>query len=79
MRHLVLLRGAPGTGKSTFIKNNGLEPWTLNPDNIRMMFQAPILTSDGEYRISSQNDKKVWRFLFDTLEKRMEQRARAKE
>jgi predicted kinase len=72
MRHLVLLRGAPGTGKSTFIKNNGLEPWTLNPDNIRMMFQAPILTSDGEYRISSQNDKKVWRFLFDTLEKRME-------
>ena len=32
MRTLLLMRGAPGCGKSTFIKQHGLEPYTLCAD-----------------------------------------------
>ena len=34
MRQLVLLRGAMGSGKSTWVKNNHLEDFTLSPDYI---------------------------------------------
>ena len=37
MRTLVLLRGLPGAGKSTWIKEQGLEPYTLSADQIRLL------------------------------------------
>lgn len=72
MRHLVLMRGPMGAGKSTWIKEKGLEQYTLSSDDIRLLFQSPVLTPDGNYGISQSNDNKVWRFLFDLLEERME-------
>lgn len=71
MRTLVIFRGSPACGKSTFIKEHNLEQYTLSADNIRLMCQAPILTTDGRYSISCENDKKVWNILFDILEERM--------
>lgn len=71
MRKFVLMRGAQGSGKSTFIKNVGWEPYTLSADTIRMQFQSPVLGLDGKYHVSSTNDRKVWKFLFDLLEERM--------
>jgi predicted kinase len=71
MRQLVLMMGAPGAGKSTFIKEKGLEPYTLSPDTIRVMYQNPVLTKDGVTQITSANDKVVWEFLFRVLEERM--------
>ena len=44
MRRLVLLRGIPGAGKSTWVKKNGLEKFTLSSDNIRLMLHSPALT-----------------------------------
>lgn len=35
MRTLLLMRGAMGSGKSSFIKENGLEPYTLEGDKFR--------------------------------------------
>lgn len=73
MRNLVVLRGCPGAGKSTWIKENGLEPYTLCPDTIRTMVCAPVYTeqNDTEMTISQQNESYVWSLLFELLEKRM--------
>ena len=71
MRTLLMFRGAPGCGKSTFIKNHGLEQYSLSADNIRLMCQAPIQKADGTYGISQNNDAYVWKLLFEMLELRM--------
>lgn len=71
MRTLVIFRGSPACGKSTFIKEHDLEQYTLSADNIRLMCQSPVLTVDGGQAINCTNDKKVWNILFDILEERM--------
>ena len=43
MRTIYILRGAPASGKSTWIENNHLEQYTLSADKIRVMYQSPIL------------------------------------
>lgn len=71
MRNLFLLRGCPASGKSTFIKQNGLEPYTLSADNIRTMYQSPKLGIDGKMGITQSNDGEVWELLMYLLENRM--------
>ena len=71
MRVLLLMRGAMGCGKSTFIEQNGLKPYTLCADDIRLLCQAPVLGTDGNYCISQKNEKVVWQTLFNILETRM--------
>lgn len=71
MRVLLLMRGAMGCGKSTFIEQNGLKPYTLCADDIRLLCQAPVLGKDGNYCISQKNEKVVWQTLFNILETRM--------
>lgn len=74
MRTLLLLRGAPGCGKSTWIKNNGLEAYTLCPDELRKLCSSPDLQPDGHFTISQErnNEAAVWEVLFKILEHRME-------
>lgn len=72
MRVLLLMRGAPGVGKSTYIEKNGLKPYALSADEIRMMYQSPVLQVDGTEQIAFMNDRAVWNTLFELLEARME-------
>lgn len=72
MRVLLLMRGAPGVGKSTYIEENGLKPYALSADEIRMMYQSPVLQVDGTEQIAFMNDRAVWNTLFELLEARME-------
>lgn len=72
MRVLILLRGAPGCGKTTWIESNGLKPYSLSADDLRVMCQSPILGVDGSYGISQSNDGIVWKTLFQLLEARMQ-------
>lgn len=72
MRVLLLLRGSAGCGKSTWIEQNGLKPYTLSSDDIRLMFQSPVMQVDGTDGISQNNDKLVWKTLFSLLEQRMQ-------
>lgn len=73
MRTLVILRGAMGAGKSTWLKENGLEAYTLSPDTIRLMYSSPQMQPDEfEYTITQKNDDAVWSLLFEILEKRMQ-------
>lgn len=72
MRSLVILRGSPGSGKSTWIKEMGLENYTLCADTLRLLTESPILVADKMHRVISQkNDSYVWQLLFELLEKRM--------
>ena len=71
MKTLLMFRGAPGCGKSTFIKEHGLEPYSLSADNIRLMCQAPVQKADGSYSISQANNNYVWKLLFEILEQKM--------
>lgn len=72
MRTLVILRGSPGSGKSTWIKDMGLENYTLCADTIRLLVESPIIVPDKKHRVISQkNDGYVWQLLFELLEKRM--------
>lgn len=73
MRNLVILRGAPGSGKSTWIEKNNLKSYTLCADDIRLMAEAPVLVAHKTHRtISQSNDNYVWSLLFEFLEKRMQ-------
>ena len=72
MRTLLLLRGAPGCGKSTWIREHGLEDYALSADKIRMMCAGPSLTINGTVAIDQTNDTVVWKMLFQLLETRMQ-------
>lgn len=71
MRKLIIFRGAMGCGKSTFIKNNDLENYTLSTDTIRLMYASPELGIDYKESIPQFNNKKVWDLLYTLLEERM--------
>ena len=72
MRSLVILRGSPASGKSTWIKEMRLENYTLCADNLRLLVESPIIVPDKKHRVISQkNDNYVWQLLFELLEKRM--------
>lgn len=72
MRYLFVLRGAPGSGKSTWIKENELDSYTISTDNLRLMYQSPITTATGELAISQNHDKEVWKMVMELMERRME-------
>ena len=71
MRTLLLLRGAPGAGKSTWIQENHLEQYTIEADAFRQLISNPVLTEDGTFAISQTNDYMAWSLLFTALENRM--------
>lgn len=72
MRILLLTRGLQGAGKDYWVKQNGLEPYTLSADNIRLLLQSPETTLNGNTAITQKNDGKVWKLLFEILEQRMQ-------
>lgn len=72
MRVLLLLRGSAGCGKSTWIEQNGLKPYTLSADDIRLLCSSPVLTVSGDEAINQSNDSVVWNTLFKLLELRMQ-------
>lgn len=67
-----MLRGSAGCGKSTWIEKNGLKPYTLSADDIRLLCQSPIMQVDGTEGISQANDNVTWKTLFNLLEVRMQ-------
>lgn len=60
-----------GSGKSTFIKDNKLEDYTLNADKIRLMYNSFEMTINYREMIPQFNNNKVWQLLLQILEERM--------
>lgn len=71
MRNLLVMVGSPASGKSTWIKENNLEEYSVSPDTLRLIYSAPEFNEDGYKSISQKNDKDVWNILDTVLEKRM--------
>ena len=62
-----------GCGKSTWVKEHGLENYTLSADTLRLLVESPIIVPDKSHRVISQkNDGYVWQLLFELLERRMQ-------
>ena len=72
MRTLLLLRGTQASGKSTWVAENNLEPYTLNADNIRLNIANPVLLENGSIEISQKYNKLTWELLYQYLEMRMQ-------
>ena len=72
MRTLLLLRGTQASGKSTWVVENNLEPYTLSADKIRLNIANPVLNEDGSIEISQKYYKLTWELLYKYLEMRME-------
>ena len=73
MRYLVLTRGAPGAGKSTFLRQQGLAPFTLSPDDFRLRLGGIAMTAEGDLGISHAHEKQVWREVEEALDFKMGQ------
>lgn len=71
MRSIVFMQGPVGSGKSTFIKEHGLEPYTLCPNNIRMMMSSLQMNEEGMC-ISEKKDRQVFSLLLELLDNRMQ-------
>ena len=72
MKNLIVLRGAPGCGKSTFIEKWELGQYTLCADKLRELFESPVMDNqNGKHMLSQWHDKDVWDLLLNLLEQRM--------
>lgn len=71
MRQIYLLRGAPGSGKSTWIRKNKLEPFTISSDNVRMLLHGIEYDQFGKPYLPQKHNKQVWKFIHDTIESKM--------
>ena len=72
MKQLFILRGLPGSGKSSFVKQNKLENYTLSTDSIRLQLTSPSMNASGEQFFIRQNvNNVVYKILLDMLEMRM--------
>lgn len=74
MRLLVFLRGVSGTGKSTWVKNQGLEGLTISPDELRLQLAGKKFNQELQgFGVSQDRDKQVWRLVQESVEFRMKQ------
>jgi len=65
LNKLIILRGIPSSGKSTYIKELGLGHFVLSMDKLRLMYEAP------DPYISQENNSKVHKLYMEMLESRM--------
>lgn len=72
MRALLLMRGTPCSGKSTWIEKNGLKDYSLCADDIRLLYRSTVIDCNGKENIDQSINKQAWKTLFEILEKRME-------
>ena len=70
MRMLLYVRGLPASGKSKFIKDNGLEPYTVSSDNLRVLLGSYSMNVSGDMVINQGVSKYMWNMLYGILEDR---------
>lgn len=73
MRTLVIMRGAPGAGKTTWIAKHGLADYTISPDDMRILCSSTAMQPTGEFKIAQEtrNEQFIWKIIFEVLEYRM--------
>ena len=71
MLDLYLMRGPQGSGKTTFLNNAGLLPWTVTPDQLRRLYGSFAMGIDGHVGLSHEHEDYVWAKLKEIVEYRM--------
>lgn len=71
MRKLLLVRGPQGSGKSTLIRQMGLEPYALSLDKVREVVASPAMTPDGRIIINNENNDMVVKLHREFVTQRM--------
>lgn len=72
MRYLLVTRGMPLCGKTTWIQQYNLESYVLNPKHFQRLLHSPMLDDSGKFTQPKQNDKLAYQMLFTALQSRME-------
>ena len=72
MKKLIILSGPSSCGKTTLVKELGLENNTLSLDILRVMFSGTEIAVSGNIGISQRDNYKVFKELFNILETRMQ-------
>lgn len=68
---LLILSWIPWSGKSTWIKENNLEKYTISSDVLRLMVWHTILDLEVWESISQDYNKESFKFFYDILDTRM--------
>jgi predicted kinase len=72
MRRLIVTLGCPGSGKSTTLRRNGLEPFSISVDAVRLLLAGPALSPDGSMGITQEQSHRAWGLALSMLAERME-------
>ena len=72
MRIMLVLRGAPASGKTTFVKKNKLEQFKISMDDIRVALYGYEANRSGDLSVPQQFNKRVYDIYEETLIERME-------
>jgi len=72
---IILTRGAPGAGKTTFLENMGLTSYVVSPDEIRAKQGGVFLDTQGHEQRGPIDEREVWLEVETTIRKLMEQKS----
>lgn len=72
MKVMLVLRGTPGAGKSSFIENNYLKEFKISMDDIRVALYGYSIDKNGKLSIPQEFNKNVFNIFIKALEERMD-------
>lgn len=67
---VVLMRGLPGSGKSTWLQNNNCVEYSISPDEFRLMLSPPVML-DGKLSINQKVSHQAWEMAYECLRSRL--------
>ena len=67
---VVLMRGLPGSGKSTWLQNNNCVEYSISPDEFRLMLSPPVMP-DGKLSINQKVSHQAWEMAYAVLRSRL--------
>jgi len=72
MKYLVLLRGIPGSGKSSFIDEK-YKPYVISPDQLRILTTGIKYDKTGKPYIPQDKNHLVWELTYSLIKERMKE------
>ena len=70
---VVLMRGLPGAGKSTWLREHGAGDYVISLDEFRLMLSPPVRDKAGNLGINQKVPKQAWAMAYEALASRLAQ------